>query len=49
MYSVKHAHAILKPFLHSHSSFVKIDFHSYLDLFAFVTNPPGICWKQSNR
>ena len=41
MYPVNHAHAILKRFLHAHSSFVRSDLQGYLDLFAFVTNPPG--------
>ena len=40
MYPVNHAHAILKRFLHAHCSFVRSDIQSYLDLFAFVTNPP---------
>jgi len=41
MYPVNHAHAILMRFLHAHSSFVRSDLQGYLDLFAFVTNPPG--------
>ena len=28
-------------FLHAHNSFVRSDLQGYLDLFAFVTNPPG--------
>ena len=37
---VNHAHAILKLFLDSHSGFVRKDIQGYLNLFAFVTNPP---------
>ena len=40
MYPVNHAHAILKHFLNSHGSFSRNDLQGYLDLFAFVTNPP---------
>lgn len=40
MYPVNHAHAILKHFLNSHGSFKREDLQGYLDLFAFVTNPP---------
>jgi hypothetical protein len=37
---VNRAHAILKKFLNAHSSFDRDDLQSYLNLFAFVTNPP---------
>lgn len=37
---VNRAHAILKMFLNSHSSFKRDDLQGYLNLFAFVTNPP---------
>ena len=40
MYPVNHAHAILKHFLNSHGSFNRDDLQGYIDLFAFVTNPP---------
>ena len=40
MYPVNHAHDILKRFLYAHSSFVRSHLQGYLDLFAFVTNPP---------
>jgi len=41
MYPVNHAHAILKHFLNSHGSFNRDDIQGYLDLFAFVSNPPS--------
>jgi len=37
---VNRAHAILKKFLRAHSSFIRGDVQGYLNLFAFVTNPP---------
>ena len=40
LYPVNHAHAILKHFLNSHGSFNRNDLQGYIDLFAFVTNPP---------
>ena len=40
MYPVNHAHAILKHFLNAHGGFDRNDLQGYLDLFAFVTNPP---------
>ena len=40
MEPVNHAHAILKKFLNSHSGFNREYIQGYLDLFAFVTNPP---------
>ena len=41
MNPVNRAHAILKKFLYTHSSFDRDDLQGYLNLFAFVTNPPG--------
>jgi len=40
MNPVNRAHAILKKFLNAHSSFKRDDLQGYLNLFAFVTNPP---------
>lgn len=37
---VNRVHAILKNFLNSHSGFKREDIQGYLNLFAFVTNPP---------
>ena len=37
---VNRSHAILKKFLNSHSSFNRDNLQGYLNLFAFVTNPP---------
>jgi hypothetical protein len=37
---VNRAHHILKKFLNAHSSFNRDDLQGYLNLFAFVTNPP---------
>jgi len=37
---VNRAHNILKKFLNAHSSFDRDDLQGYLNLFAFVTNPP---------
>jgi transposase-like protein len=37
---VNRVHAILKNFLNSHSGFKRDDIQNYLNLFAFVTNPP---------
>jgi len=41
MNPVNRAHAILKKFLNTHSGFDRNDLQGYLNLFAFVTNPPG--------
>lgn len=41
MNPVNRAHDILKKFLNSHSGFNRDDIQSYLNLFAFVTNPPA--------
>lgn len=38
---VNRVHAILKRFLYAHSGFNRDDIQSYLNLFAFVTNPPN--------
>jgi len=40
MNPVNRAHAILKKFLNTHSSFNRDDLQGYLNLFAFVSNPP---------
>jgi transposase-like protein len=40
MNPVNRAHAILKMFLNTHSSFNREDIQGYLNLFAFVSNPP---------
>ena len=40
MNPVNRAHAILKKFLNTHSSFNRDNLQGYLNLFAFVTNPP---------
>ncbi len=49
MYPVNHAHDILKRFLYAHSSFVRSHLQGYLDLFAFVTNPPGDMLEKVER
>jgi transposase-like protein len=41
MTPVNRAHAIVKKFLNSHGSFIRDDIQGYLNLFAFVTNPPA--------
>ena len=38
---VNRVHDILKKFLNSHSGFKRCDIQGYLDLFAFVMNPPN--------
>jgi hypothetical protein len=38
---VNRAQAMLKKFLNAHGSFDRDDIQGYLNLFAFVTNPPG--------
>jgi hypothetical protein len=40
MNPVNQVHAILKMFLNAHSGFKRDDMQNYLNLFAFVTNPP---------
>lgn len=40
MNPVNRAHNILKKFLYAHSSFDREDLQGYLNLFAFVSNPP---------
>ena len=42
MNPVNRAHAILKKFLNTHSGFDRNDLQGYLNLFAFVTNPPDV-------
>jgi len=37
---VNRAHDILKKFLYAHRSFMRDDLQGYLNLFAFITNPP---------
>ena len=41
MNPVNCAHDILKKFLNAHSGFNRDDMQGYLNLFAFVTNPPN--------
>lgn len=41
MNPVNRVHAILKKFLYTHSSFNRDDLQGYLNLFAFVSNPPS--------
>jgi len=41
MNPVNRAHTILKKFLNAHSGFNMDDIQGYLNLFAFVTNPPA--------
>jgi transposase-like protein len=41
MNPVNRAHAILKRFLYAHSGFDRGNLQGYLNLFAFVTNPPN--------
>lgn len=41
MNPVNRVHAILKKFLNSHSGFRREHLQGYLNLFAFVTNPPA--------
>lgn len=41
LYPVNRAHAILKMFLNAHGGFKRENLQGYLDLFAFVTNPPN--------
>jgi hypothetical protein len=38
---VNRVHAVLKRFLFAHSGFNRDDIQGYLNLFAFVTNPPN--------
>ena len=37
---VNRTHALLKMFLNAHSGFNRADLQGYLDLYAFVVNPP---------
>ena len=37
---INNIHALLKLFLDSHSGFLREDIQGYLDLFAFIMNPP---------
>jgi len=41
MNPVNRSHAILKKFLNSHNGFNRDNIQGYLNLFAFVTNPPA--------
>jgi hypothetical protein len=41
MNPVNRSHYILKKFLNAHSSFDRDNLQGYLNLFAFVTNPPA--------
>ena len=38
---VNHIHYLLKNFLHAHTSFNRDNIQGYLNLFAFVMNPPS--------
>ena len=40
MNRVNHAHMLLKVFLYAHTSFLREKTQGYLNLFAFVMNPP---------
>ena len=40
MNPVNRAHAVLKMFLNTHGGFIRDDMQGFLNLFAFVTNPP---------
>ncbi|GHU71276.1 hypothetical protein FACS1894184_17860 [Clostridia bacterium] len=40
MNHVNRVHAILKKFLNAHSGFDRANLQGFLNLFAFVTNPP---------
>jgi len=46
MNPVNRAHDILKKFLYAHSSFDRDSLQGYLNLFAFITNPPEWCIVQ---
>ncbi|GHU61038.1 hypothetical protein AGMMS49975_30240 [Clostridia bacterium] len=39
--SVNRVHAILKKFLNAHSGFDRSSLQGYLNLFAFISNPPS--------
>lgn len=41
MYPVNHQHALLMHFLKSHTGFSRENIQGFLDLFAFVNNPPS--------
>jgi hypothetical protein len=41
MNPVNQVHNILKKFLNAHSGFLRDDLQNYLNLFAFVSNPPS--------
>ncbi|WZL79032.1 transposase [Eubacteriales bacterium mix99] len=49
MNPVNRVHAILKNFLNSHSGFKHEDIQGYLNLFAFVTNPPAELLEKVER
>ena len=38
---INNLHSLLKIFLDSHSGFLRKDLQGYLDLFAFIMNPPS--------
>jgi len=40
MNPVNQVHHIMKKFLNAHSGFLRDDLQNYLNLFAFVSNPP---------
>jgi transposase-like protein len=49
MNPVNRVHAILKNFLNSHSGFKREDIQNYLNLFAFVMNPPTELLEKVDR
>ena len=38
---VNQVHARIKDFLYSHRSFNRVSIQDYLNLFTFISNPPG--------
>ncbi len=46
---INNVHALLKVFLGSHSGFLRKDMQGYLDLFAFIMNPPANKLKKAER
>lgn len=46
---VNEAHAILKHFLRAHSGFTRDNLQGFLDLFAFVSNPPYTMEEKVDR
>ena len=46
---INNIHALLKLFLDSHSGFLRKDIQGYLDLFAFIMNPPSSKLKKADK